>query len=613
MAFFDKSFPEKLTTSILPSQVVSKLVRLKKRGKEFHGLCPFHNEKTPSFTVNDQKGFYHCFGCHEHGNIIDFVMKTQNLEFKDAVVNLADDFGFQIQWQENLGPKKNAQQDKDYEILEKICQVFEENLQNSFGASARNYLINRGFNHEIIKKFRLGFAPDSYNFLHEKLSKNGFTRAQILETGIIAKNSSQNIYDKLRNRVVFPIFDKKDKVIAFGGRILGQGNPKYLNSAETKIFKKSQTLYNFSFAKKHILSKKYAVIVEGYADVIGLYKSGIKNVVAGLGTALGKYHILDLFRITDKVIICFDGDEAGFNAAKRVCEIVLPLIGSKKSVDFAFLPKDIDPDDYVKRYGAKSMVNLLENESVKLSQSLFEFTLKDLNVNLNNKINPEDKAKIESDLMAKIENIQDPITKRYFSQFYRDLLFKIGRNNKFALKSYQKIESSIKKANLTNKNNENEIISQNIIAFMLKFPALVNYYDEEYDIKEIELANEELTEIKDKIVEICEEFDENSDYDEKKMLITLENYCKNDYISNIGALRMNISGDQNDQEIITKMRLLLLKQSFLLIQEEYRHALSKIDEIDTHQTAVIDQRITEIFSYKNKLELEILKLEKELI
>ncbi len=618
MKFFAKDFPEKLTSSILVSEVVAKKVKLKSHGKEYQGLCPFHNEKTPSFTVNDQKGFYHCFGCQAHGNAIDFVIKTQGLDFKDAVVNLANEFAIEIPWQESSkNSEKPKETNRNLDILEKICAIFQENLNEAIGLNARNYLKNRGFNKEIIKKFRLGFAIDSYDFLHQKLINQGFSEAEILKTGIIAKNNSNKIYDKFRNRVIFPIFDAKNHPIAFGGRVLDNQLPKYLNSSETEFFKKNQVLYNLSNAKSAIFQEKYAVIVEGYMDVLALVNNGVENVVAGLGTALSKEHFLNLFRITNRIILCLDGDKAGISAAKRASEIALPLLTSSKSLDFVFLPNNLDPDDYIKKFGAKSLKKLFEEDFVNLSQALFDFALIELNLDKKHEISPEEKAKIELVLAKKSELINDSLLKKYFTQFFKDILYKIGKNSNFNqknsknpknLQNFVKIKGNFNK-NPLSKNNQSDILAQNIIAFLLKFPQLVNYRDENFDIKEINFQNQELTDLKDEIIGRIEE-------NQKNLLLDLENYSKSNYIIYIKSLlddEFKNFDDLSVAETENKMRLLLLKNSLVFVQEQCQKALSKIDEINTSQTAVADEKITEIFSYKNSLELEILALEKNSI
>ena len=644
---FPKDFPDKLRSQILVSEVVGKKVKLKLRGKEFTGLCPFHNEKSSSFTVNDLKGFYHCFGCQAHGDVVSFVMQTEGLEFPDAIKKLADDHGIAIP-QVKFDVVREEKVDRDYLILEKICSFFEKNLQESTGREAKNYIAKRGLNAEIVKKFRLGYALNSYDALHKFLSAAGFGDAEILRSGVIAKNDQQKIYDKFRHRVIFPITDKKNRVIAFGGRVLAaQDMPKYLNSAETEIFKKNQTLYNIFNARKPIFEKKYVVVVEGYMDVISLVASGIENVVAGLGTAFGENHLRELFSITDKIVICLDGDSAGIRAAKRVAEIALPLISSKKNISFTFLPNQLDPDDYVKSFGAAKLEENFIN-SVNLSQALIEFTLLDLGLEKKTEISPEDKAKLEAELTKKIAVINDVTTKKYFSQFCRDALFSLGRrvfnngkggfkNSKnsavrsvgnsrqgLAASSVTDSQQEIAKHNFGNliqtiyakPSNASDQLAKNIIALIIKFPQLANHKDENFDIKEVNFLSDKLTNIKDAAIEFI---DDEQEITTEILLSSLENAGLEGDIADIKNLLATMRGldlqyeESGIAQISQKMSLLLLKELLLQVDQQYKQSLSKIDEIETYQTTIINEKIKEIFAYRNLLEQKILELEKDLI
>lgn len=614
MKFFAKDFPQKLNSSILLSEVISKRVKLKSHGKEFMGLCPFHNEKTPSFTVNDQKGFYHCFGCQAHGNAINFVMETEGKEFKDAVVDLADDFSIEIPWQESKEKAYNKNDDQ-YSIVAKINELFKANLRQSLGRDARSYLINRGLNNEVLQKFEIGFAANSYDQMCNQLIAAGFSVEMLLKTGIISKNSKGGLYCKFRNRVIFPIFDSKGRPIAFGGRVLDDSLPKYLNSAETDIFKKNQTLYNIHNARKAIFNEKFAVVVEGYADTIALASNGIENVVAGLGTALGQNHLKDLFRITNKIVICFDGDTAGIKAAKRVSEIGLDLINVDKNINFAILPKGLDPDDFIGEYGSSAFLKFITEESKSHSQILIDFALQDLDVELGSEISAETKAKIESSLMKKGEAIQDSLTKKHFLQFFKDFLFRISRyDNKYGKKTYfSKKNGNIANVSYVNNVNYDDIFAKNLIALLIKRPNLSSYQDDKFNLREMEFENEDLNQLKDALIE---EIDEKSQSEEKNLLLMLDNYHNKSYNRSIKALiKKDFVGFESltENEINKKTRLLLLKNLLLQVEKLYRQALSKIDDIDTHHSAVSDDKVTEIFSYKHSLEEEIMELESDII
>jgi DNA primase len=425
---FPQDFPDKLRSSILVSEVVGKKVVLKKKGREFMGLCPFHNEKTPSFTVNDQKGFYHCFGCQAHGDIITFEMTQEGLDFKEAIYKLARDFSIEVPQVKNFKIDQVNNDHLAYEILEEITKFFEKNLYLPIAQDARKYLQKRGINSVIAKKFRLGFALDSYESLTKHLQSKNYLEKDILQCGIIAKNDRQKIYDKLRNRITFPITNKKNQVIAFGARTLGNDLPKYLNSQETEIFKKNLTLYNIANARKAIFDKSFGVIVEGYMDAISLSVNGIENVVAGLGTAIGENHLKQLFQITDKIIICLDGDSAGIRAARRLSDIALPLINVKKNIALAILPNELDPDDFIKTYGAQAFTKFLD-EAKSLSQSLFDFAISDLSLNDVNQIVAEDRIKLEEILHQKTNLIIDNQCKKHFTNFFKDCVFNLTRNN----------------------------------------------------------------------------------------------------------------------------------------------------------------------------------------
>ena len=601
---FAKDFPDKLRASILASEVVGKKVRLKKRGKEFSGLCPFHNEKTPSFTVNDQKGFYHCFGCQAHGDIITFVMEKDHLEFKDAVIKLAQDHGIQIPYTNSL-ENNTKYQSRDLEIVEVINNFFEKNLYSKIAHDAREYLKSRGFNSNIAKKFHLGYAPNSYNALYDHLKNHGFSPDDMLNSGVIAKNDQGNFYDKMRNRVTFAITDKKNRPIAFGGRAIGSEMPKYLNSAETTIFKKSQTLYNFANARKFIFDEAYAIIVEGYIDTISLAVNGFENVVAGLGTAVSSEHLLQLFSITDKIIICLDGDNAGIKAAKRLLEISLPLINSKKNILFCFLPNQLDPDDFIRKFGAAEFKKVINN-ALPLSEAMLNFAVQDLNIDQNLKISPENKARLEYELSAKINLINDFATKKYFNLFIKDALFKIGKNDK------KPNLLNIKKPSINTEAQSLKIAtmkSLEILAFLIKYPSLVNYRDKEFDLREMDFNDDKISNLKEFIVNLIDENCQNP----------LEELEKSDFKHYNSFLKRIVDRLSNDKTNIEQMfRIVLLedlenkintnlnKKEILEYKESLKESSVQLrnnlaSESNNNQMVNLDKTIMEILNLnKNK-------------
>jgi DNA primase len=554
---FSKDFPEKLKSSILISEVIGKKVKLKKHGKEFSGLCPFHNEKSPSFTVNDQKGFYHCFGCHAHGDIISFTIDSEALVFKDAVIKLANDFGIEIPYVKNLDNIIDYKS-QDFTITEEINKFFEKNLYLPSNQNARTYLKNRGFNSVIAKKFHIGYAINSYEALIKHLQNLGFDNSHIENCGVVGKSDNGKLYDKLRNRITFAITDKKNRIIGFGGRSLGSDMPKYLNSAETELFKKNQTLYNFANAKKAIYDNGFAIIVEGYIDVISLAVNGFENVVAGLGTAISSNHIQQLFLITDKIIMCLDGDQAGINAAKRALEIALPFINSKKNMSFAFLPNQMDPDDFIKKSGNLEFKKILQ-DAIPLSQAMFDFANVDLGLT-NKKLSAEDKARLEFELQHKINLITDNSVKKYFNLFVKESLFRLNSRN-----SSENNSIKFSKINNINAKHNPNIYPLSIIAYLIKDPTLVNYSDKEFDVREMAFEHQEITDLKEFVISLIDENCEN----------IVEKLDKSDFraynlqIKNILDKRLI-----NKNNIKQKFRILLLEDLLIKLEKQSKESLN---------------------------------------
>ena len=337
--------------------VISERVRLRKAGRNFTGLCPFHNEKTPSFSVSQEKQIYKCFGCGEAGNVISFVMKEKNLPFIEAVKYLANRANIPLEI--NNGEKSKSAKKKDllYRVNVEAAKFFFSNLMNN--QNAKEYFLNRGIKEETIKKFGLGFANDSWNSLMFYLRKKGINDVLLEEAGLISVNKEKGRkYDRFRNRVMFPVFDYQGKVIGFGGRVLDDSKPKYLNSPETLVFQKGTNLYGLNFALKHNMSERYFVIVEGYMDLISLHQYGITNVVASLGTALTINQARLLKRYADKVIISYDADMAGQMATLRGLEI---LRTAGFDVRVLNIPQGKDPDEYVRSNGKEAFLKLINS------------------------------------------------------------------------------------------------------------------------------------------------------------------------------------------------------------------------------------------------------------
>lgn len=427
MAFSPQFLDEVRDRSGLVS-VIGRRVRLQKKGREYLGLCPFHNEKTPSFTVNEDKGFYHCFGCGEHGSVFDFVMKVENLSFPEAVERLASEAGMEMPVDTPEERERAKRAATLYDVLEKACVYYEKQLRLPAGLPALSYLQNRGVVEATIKTFRLGYAPDKRNGLRGDLAQEGATEQLMIEAGLLIQpdDRSRSPYDRFRARVIFPILDQKGRVIAFGGRILEDGEPKYLNSPETPLFHKGRTLYGLSQALAPARKKQQLIVTEGYTDVISLHQAGFDTGVAPLGTALTEDQIQMLWRITREPHLCFDGDAAGQRAAARAAERALPHLKAGHSLRFAILPQGEDPDSLIKAHGPTAIQDHLSG-AASLSDMVWR-----LETSGHKLETPEERAWLESRLRERALQIQDETVQRHYLSDFKDRLWRHFRQNRSA-------------------------------------------------------------------------------------------------------------------------------------------------------------------------------------
>ena len=359
---FSDSFLDEIRARLPVSQVVSRRVPLKRAGREWKGLSPFNREKTPSFTVNDQKGFYHDFSSGKHGDIFTFVMETEGLSFPEAVEKLAGEAGLPLPKPDPQFERVNKERLGLFDALEAAARLFEEALSAPEGRHALLYAERREIKPETLKEFRIGFAPHAKEMLKATLIKRGFTEAQLLDAGLLVKpDDGRPSYDRFRNRLTIPILDLKSRVIGFGARALDpDAEPKYLNSPETRLFDKGSTVFNFARARKSAFDKGELVVVEGYMDVIALHQAGFTNAVATLGTAFTERQMEQLWLLAPEPVICFDGDRAGEAAAARAIDRMLPMLREGHSFRFAFLPAGLDPDDLVRSQGAAAFTQCLK-------------------------------------------------------------------------------------------------------------------------------------------------------------------------------------------------------------------------------------------------------------
>ncbi len=348
-------------------EVIGRRVQLKKAGREFKACCPFHDEKTPSFTVSPAKGFYHCFGCGAHGTAIGFLMEFDHMSFVEAIESLAASMGLDVPRDDSDRPARRY--DELFSLLDAAARYFQACLKKS--ATAIDYVTQRGIDGSTAKRFGIGYAPDGWSNVLDKFGKSPEAVERLLATGLIIAKDNGGHYDRFRDRVMFPIRDARGRTIAFGGRMLGDGEPKYLNSPETVLFHKGRELYGLYEARQALRHIEQLVVVEGYMDTVALARHGIDFAVATLGTATTSEHLNRLFRLTDNVCFAFDGDRAGRKAAWRALENALPQIREGRQVRFMFLPEGHDPDSFVNEFGTDAFLEALD-AGVALSEFLIE-------------------------------------------------------------------------------------------------------------------------------------------------------------------------------------------------------------------------------------------------
>lgn len=357
MAKYDNNFVDELRARLSLVDVIGRRVPLTKKGQNYWGCCPFHNEKTPSFSVSEEKGFYHCFGCGKHGDIVSFTMETEHVDFKTALQELADMAGLKMPEYKQKSPERQQAEDTYFDICEKATKLYQDLLFTDSGADALNYVRKRGFTDDMIKKYRIGYAPKN-NLIASKFVD--VKRNNLLATGLV-RSGDYGLYDFFRHKLMFPIFDARGNVVAFSGRSLDGSEPKYINTTDTELFHKRQTIFGFNFAREEIYKKNRSIVVEGQIDAIQMQCNGFGETVAPLGTALTEDHIAILCKSNRNITFCFDGDGAGQKAAVRACSIVLPFLRDNSDVRFAFVSGGKDPDEVLKTGGVSAMKKIIDN------------------------------------------------------------------------------------------------------------------------------------------------------------------------------------------------------------------------------------------------------------
>ena len=425
---FPDSFLEEIRARLPISQVVGRHVQFDRKRShpsrgDYWACCPFHHEKTPSFHVDDRKGYYYCFGCHAKGDHFKFLVEKEGLSFAEAVEQLAQEAGLPLPKPDPEREQKEKKRLGLMEVLEEAARFYQRQLVEPAGAEARAYAERRGLSLETIATFRIGAAPDARDALYKHLKTKGVDKALMEEAGLVAIPEDGGVpYDRFRHRLMFPIRDARGRVIAFGGRALGEARAKYLNSPETPVFHKSHVLFNIDLARKPAFERGEVVAVEGYMDVIAMHQAGFPHTVAPLGTALTESQLMMLWRMAAQPVLCFDGDEAGLKAAWRALETALPHLKPGHSLRFAFLPDGMDPDDLIRLQGPGALKEVLEQ-----AEPLIDFLFRQVCARHRTET-PEERAALEAEVEALAQRIAEPkVRQHYLSELRSRLNEMFGR------------------------------------------------------------------------------------------------------------------------------------------------------------------------------------------
>ena len=590
---YPKEYLEEIKLRLKVSQVVGKYVKLKKRGKEFIGLSPFSNEKTPSFTINDEKGFYHCFSSAEHGNIFDFLMKTKNYKFGEAVRSLAADAG--------MKPYRFTKQDEEKDkrwtiyktILERYANYCYEELVSKKHPQVLDYLNKRKITNNEINFFKIGYASENNNF-YENLKKD-FDDKQISSSGIYYFDENKKKYiDRFRNRIIFPVKNLNNSFIAFGGRTISKNKfAKYINSPETEFYKKGNNLYNISSAKESRNNNDETFIVEGYMDVVNLHKFGIRNVVANLGTAMTERQIELIWQFFKNPIICLDGDVSGQKAALRAAERLFPLLKPDLNIYFLSLPENLDPDSYINQKGKEAFLKLA-NKKVDIQNFIWDSYYKEVDKN-----DPRSLTIFEKKIKALCNEIKDKTLAKYFfenfSQGINELTPSLNiKKNNFSkyTKSYSPLKATREIHQRRNKFKEKELKEFSI--FYLAMNNLDIFRKNVELFSQVNFSEEHMNEFKKKLINylISEEFFDKKkldikDFDKKfEMLIN---------IINLNAPVKIISTNKKDEEIISIFNEIINEISNIDLR-------SKIESLERKVSINLDEKLyTELLSLRNQL------------
>tara|TARA_B100001250_G_scaffold15877_1_gene13772 strand:- start:1491 stop:3272 length:1782 start_codon:yes stop_codon:yes gene_type:complete len=593
MMKYPKDYLDEIKLRVKVSQIVGKVVQLKKRGKEFIGLSPFKNEKTPSFTVSDEKGFYHCFSSGEHGNIFDFLMKTKSIGFGEAVKVLASEAGMQPYKFSNFDEKKNKRFETYKNIYKEFLEYFQKELLNSENSEALNYLKKRKIEINLIKDFGLGYVPWKDNFYDNLLKK--YNEEEINLTGLFYKNEkSGKFINRFNSRIIFPIKNISGDCIAFGGRIFQEKKlAKYINSPETEFYKKGKTLFNLDKARACRSETNQVIIVEGYMDVISLNSFGIKNVISNQGIAITQSQIELVWRFFSDPIICLDGDESGQTAALRIAENLISLVNENNKIFFLILSKGEDPDDFIKKNGKEKFNELIKSKQV-IQSYIWNMYLKNIKKN-----NPYEVSKFEKKIKNICFSIKDEILRKHILEDFLEKIRSLTpiQNSKKVFRDFIKKDNKIlneTKVLHKQKNSftKEQIKEYSILYVMLNYPDTVKSKIEE--LTQVKFSFEENNNLKDEIIK-SNLNDGNLEKNKIKIREEFKNLVdeieKNSSIKNI----MSNKNPQEKEEIIDE----------LLEDLKEMNQIKKIQFLESKIAKNLDENsYSELIKLKNQLNRE---------
>ncbi len=592
---YPKEYINEIKLRLKVSHVVGKTVQLKKRGKEFIGLSPFKNEKSPSFTVNDEKEFYHCFSSGEHGNIFDFLMKTQSLGFGEAVKTLAAEAGMQPYRFSNFDKKKELRFQTYKNIFKDYSDYAHKELFNSNNKEALDYLQKRGLKKNIIQEFQLGYIPWKSNFYNDLIKK--YSEEEINLTGLFYKNEKLIKYvDRFNSRVIFPVNNLSGDTIAFGGRILNPSKlAKYINSPETEFYKKGNMIFNLDKAKACRSQTDEVIIVEGYMDVVSVYSNGIRNVIANSGTALTERQINLIWKFFSNPIICLDGDQSGQSASLRIAEKLISIINEENKIYFSVIPGSEDPDDFIKKNGKENFLKLL-NEKVIIQHFIWDNYLSKLDRN-----NPFEISKFEKDIKKMCYSIKDETLKKYVLEDFLNKIDNLTPNQNFK-KNKNNFQNRKKDYQFTNETkslhkkkshlSKIQIKEYSVLYIMVNYLSLTAKKIEE--ISEITFLDDKNESIKKLIIQLL-----LSETNYQEIIVQLKEKFENllQEIQDNTSIQI-ILKNKNEEEIADLLEEILLEIKDL-------HNLKKIESLEKDLANNLDENsYSELIKLKSQLNRE---------